>query len=223
MSFSSFSGPNIHTTHSVVNSANHLIPMVVEQSAKGERAFDIYSRLLRERIIFFTGPLDDYSGSLICAQLLFLEAENPEKDIFMYINSPGGAITAMMGIYDTMNYIKPDVATVCLGQAASAGAFLLANGAENKRYCLTNARVMIHQPLGGYQGQATDIEIHAKEILFLRQRINEILAKRTGQDLRVIEESTDRDNFFSAEKAKEFGLVDHVITSRQSLEDNQKK
>lgn len=204
------------------SSLSHLVPMVVEQSAKGERAFDIYSRLLRERIIFFTGPLDDHVGSLICAQLLFLEAENPEKDIFMYINSPGGAITAMMGIYDTMNHIKPDVATVCVGQAASAGAFLLANGAPNKRYCLPNARVMIHQPLGGYQGQATDIEIHAKEILFLRHRINEILSQRTGQDIKTVEEATDRDNFFSAEKAKEFGLVDHVITSRESLEEAQK-
>lgn len=198
---------------------NHLVPMVVEQTARGERAFDIYSRLLRERIIFFTGPLDDVHGSLICAQLLFLEAENPEKDIFMYINSPGGEITAMMAIHDTMRYIKPPISTVCMGQAASAGAFLLASGTPGKRYCLTNARVMIHQPLGGFRGQASDIEIQAKEMLKTKTLLNEILAKYTGQSLHKVEKATDRDQWFSAEEAKVFGLVDHVMGAREGLLD----
>jgi ATP-dependent Clp protease protease subunit len=197
---------------------NHLIPMVVEQSGRGERAFDIYSRLLKERIIFLTGAIDDHVSSLICAQLLFLEAENPEKDIFMYINSPGGVVTSALGIYDTMNYVKPDVATVCVGQAASAGSFLLASGKKGKRYSLRHSRIMIHQPLGGVRGQASDIEIHAKEILALRLRLNEILSECTGQSLSVIEDSTDRDQFFSPEQALAFGLVDHVISTRSELQ-----
>ena len=198
---------------------NHLIPMVVEQSGRGERAFDIYSRLLKERIIFLTGGIDDHVSSLICAQLLFLEAENPEKDIFMYINSPGGVVTSALGIYDTMNYVKPDVATVCVGQAASAGSFLLASGKKGKRFSLRHSRIMIHQPLGGVRGQASDIEIHAKEILALRLRLNEILSECTGQPLSVIEDATDRDQFFSPEQALAFGLVDHVISTRCELQE----
>lgn len=196
---------------------NDLIPIVIEQSGRGERAFDIFSRLLKERIIFLTGPIHDGNASLICAQLLFLEAENPEKDIFMYINSPGGVVTAALGIYDTMHYIKPDVATVCVGQAASAGSFLLASGAKGKRYSLQNARIMIHQPLGGVQGQASDIAIHAKEIIGLRDRLNNILAKHTGQPISVIQEVTDRDQFYSPQEAVEFGLVDQVIASREEI------
>jgi ATP-dependent Clp protease protease subunit len=190
------------------------IPMVIEQSGRGERAYDIYSRLLKERVIFLVGPVNDMTANLVVAQLLFLEAENPDKDISLYINSPGGSVTAGMAIYDTMQFIKPDVSTLCIGQAASMGALLLTAGAKNKRYCLPNSRVMIHQPLGGFQGQASDIEIHAKEILFLRQRLNEILASHTGQTIETIERDTDRDNFMSAAQSVAYGLVDKVIASR---------
>lgn len=190
------------------------IPMVIEQSGRGERAYDIYSRLLKERVIFLVGPVNDMTANLVVAQLLFLEAENPDKDISLYINSPGGSVTAGMAIYDTMQFIKPDVNTLCIGQAASMGALLLTAGAKGKRYCLPNSRVMIHQPLGGFQGQASDIEIHAKEILFLRQRLNEILANHTGQTIEAIERDTDRDNFMSATQSVTYGLVDKVIASR---------
>ena len=193
---------------------NALVPMVVEQTNRGERAYDIYSRLLKERIIFLTGPVGDEVASVICAQLLFLEAENPNKDISFYINSPGGVVTSGMSIYDTMRFIKPDVSTMCIGQAASMGAFLLSGGTKGKRYILPNARTMIHQPSGGAQGQATDIEIQAKEILFLRERLNSLLADHTGQTMEVIERDTERDRFMSAEKSVEYGLVDEVITSR---------
>jgi ATP-dependent Clp protease protease subunit len=190
------------------------IPMVIEQSGRGERAYDIYSRLLKERVVFLVGPVNDATANLVVAQLLFLESENPDKDIFFYINSPGGSVTAGMGIYDTMQFIKPDVSTLCIGQAASMGAFLLAAGAKGKRFCLPNSRVMIHQPMGGFQGQASDIEIHAKEILYLRSRLNEMLAKHTGQPIDVIERDTDRDNFMSAETAVNYGLVDKVLANR---------
>jgi ATP-dependent Clp protease protease subunit len=190
------------------------IPMVVEQSGRGERSYDIYSRLLKERVVFMVGPVNDQTANLVVAQLLFLESENPDKDIYLYINSPGGSVTAGMGIYDTMQFIKPDVSTLCIGQAASMGAFLLAAGAKGKRHCLPNSRVMIHQPLGGFQGQASDIEIHAKEILFLRARLNEMLAKHTGQSLDVIEHDTDRDYFLSAEDSVKYGLVDKVLANR---------
>ncbi|NDY97085.1 ATP-dependent Clp endopeptidase proteolytic subunit ClpP [Wenzhouxiangella limi] len=195
--------------------ALNLVPMVVEQSARGERAYDIYSRLLKERVIFVVGPIEDYSANLIVAQLLFLESENPEKDINIYINSPGGSVTAGMAIYDTMQFVKPDVATMCIGQAASMGALLLAAGAAGKRYCLPNSRVMIHQPLGGFQGQASDIDIHAREILKLKDKLNRILQHHTGQDLEVIERDTDRDKFMSGEDACEYGLIDEVLSSRQ--------
>jgi len=198
---------------------NTLVPMVVEQTAKGERSFDIYSRLLKERIIFLTGQVEDNMANLIVAQLLFLEAEDPEKDIYLYINSPGGVVTAGMSILDTMNFIKPNVVTICMGQACSMGSFLLAAGAKGKRYALANSRVMIHQPLGGYQGQASDIAIHAKEIIDLKKKLNTMLSDYTGQDFEKVEQDTDRDNFLSAEEAKEYGLVDHVITSRDSLGD----
>ena len=191
-----------------------LVPMVVEQSGRGERAYDIYSRLLKERVVFLVGPVNDVTANLVVAQLLFLESENPDKDISFYINSPGGSVTAGMAIYDTMQFIKPDVSTLCIGQAASMGAFLLAAGADGKRYALPNSRMMIHQPLGGFQGQASDIEIHAREILALRQRLNEMLAKHTGQPIERIEKDTDRDNFMSAESAKEYGLIDKVLSSR---------
>jgi ATP-dependent Clp protease protease subunit len=194
---------------------NQLVPIVIEQSGRGERAFDIYSRLLKERIIFLTGPIEDNLSALICAQLLFLESENPNKDIFMYINSPGGVVTSAMGIYDTMSYVKCKVSTICIGQAASAGALLLASGEKGKRYALPNARVMIHQPLGGFQGQASDIAIHAKEILGMRSRLNDILASKTGQPLKKIEEAVERDTFLSAEEACKFGLIDEVLTSRK--------
>lgn len=194
--------------------ALNLVPMVVEQTSRGERAFDIYSRLLKERLIFLVGPIDDNVANLVMAQLLFLEAENPEKDISLYINSPGGVVTAGMAIYDTMQYIKPDVSTICVGQAASMGALLLAAGAAGKRYALPNSRVMIHQPLGGFQGQASDIDIHAREILTLRARLNEILAKHTGQSLETIARDTERDNFKSAADAKAYGLVDEVLERR---------
>lgn len=190
------------------------IPMVVEQSGRGERAYDIYSRLLRERVVFMVGPVNDMTANLVVAQLLFLESENPDKDIHLYINSPGGSITAGMGIYDTMRFIKPDVSTLCVGQAASMGAFLLAAGAKGKRFVLPNSRVMIHQPLGGFQGQATDIEIHAKEILYLRSRLNNLLAEHTGQPIETIERDTDRDNFMNAETAVAYGLADKVMVSR---------
>ena len=191
-----------------------LIPMVVEQTAKGERSYDIYSRLLKERVIFLTGPVEDHMANLICAQLLFLESENPEKDIHLYINSPGGSVTAGMSIYDTMQFIKPNVSTLCMGQAASMGAFLLAGGEKGKRFTLPNSRVMIHQPLGGFQGQASDIQIHAKEILYIKEKLNRLLAEHTGQDLSVIERDTDRDNFMSAQTAKEYGIVDEVLLKR---------
>lgn len=191
-----------------------VIPMVVEQNSRGERAYDIYSRLLKERIIFLTGQVEDNMANLIVAQMLFLEAENPEKDIYLYINSPGGVITAGMSIYDTMQFIKPDVSTICLGQACSMGAFLLTAGQKGKRFCLPNARVMIHQPLGGYQGQASDIQIHAQEMLKVKNRMNELMALHTGQPLNVIEKDTDRDNFMSASQAMEYGLVDAILDKR---------
>ena len=194
-----------------------LIPMVIEQTARGERSFDIYSRLLKERVIFCVGPVDDQMANLIVAQLLFLESDNPDKDIQLYINSPGGVITAGMSIYDTMQFIKPDVATMCLGQAASMGAVLLAGGAHGKRYALPNSRVMIHQPLGGFQGQATDIEIHAREILHARERLNEVLAHHTGQPLDKIKHDTERDFFMSAQAATDYGVIDDVLTSRAAL------
>jgi ATP-dependent Clp protease protease subunit len=190
------------------------IPMVIEQSGRGERAYDIYSRLLKERVVFLVGPVNDMTANLVVAQLLFLEAENPDKDISFYINSPGGSVTAGMAIYDTMQFIKPDVSTLCIGQAASMGALLLAAGAKSKRYCLPNSRVMIHQPLGGFQGQASDIEIHAKEILYLRERLNYILASHTGKPVEEVARDTDRDNFMSAEQAVGYGLVDKVIANR---------
>ena len=193
---------------------NTLVPMVVETTNRGERAYDIYSRLLKERLIFLVGPIDDHMANVVVAQLLFLESENPEKDINIYINSPGGVVTAGMAIYDTMQYIKPNVSTTCIGQAASMGALLLAAGEAGKRYALPNSRVMIHQPLGGYQGQATDIDIHAREILTLRSRLNEILAKHTGQSLETIARDTERDNFKSAFEAQAYGLVDQVLERR---------
>lgn len=192
-----------------------LVPMVIETSGRGERAYDIYSRLLRERVIFLVGPVNDATANLVVAQLLFLESENPDKDIHFYINSPGGSVTAGMAIYDTMKFIKPDVSTLCIGQAASMGAFLLSAGAKGKRYALPNSRVMIHQPLGGFQGQASDIEIHAKEILYLKDKLNRMLAEHTGQTLEQIERDTDRDNFLSAPAAVEYGLVDKVLSSRE--------
>jgi ATP-dependent Clp protease protease subunit len=195
-----------------------LVPMVIEQSSRGERSYDIYSRLLKERVIFLVGPVEDHMANLVVAQLLFLEAENPDKDIHLYINSPGGVVTAGMAIYDTMQFIKPDVATMCIGQAASMGSFLLAAGAKGKRRVLPNSRVMIHQPSGGAQGQATDIEIHAREILHLRDRLNRILAAHTGQDLEVIERDTERDNFMDPEEAKKYGLIDEVVTPRDKGE-----
>ena len=201
---------------SLAPSMNALVPIVVEQTAKGERSYDIYSRLLKERVIFLTGQVEDYMANLVVAQLLFLESENPEKDIYLYINSPGGSVTAGMSIYDTMQFIKPDVSTVCMGQACSMGAFLLAAGAKGKRFALPNSRIMIHQPLGGAQGQATDIEIHAREILRLRADLNRILSERTGQPLDKIERDTERDYFMSAPDAAEYGLIDRVIDRRGS-------
>ena len=194
--------------------ALNLVPMVVEQTARGERAYDIYSRLLKERVVFVVGPVEDHMANLVVAQLLFLESENPDKDVHLYINSPGGSVTAGLSIYDTMRFIKPDVSTMCIGQAASMGAFLLSGGTKGKRYILPNARTMIHQPSGGAQGQATDIEIQAKEILFLRERLNSLLADHTGQTMEVIERDTERDRFMSAEQSVEYGLVDEVIASR---------
>ena len=195
---------------------NTLIPTVIEQSGRGERAFDIYSRLLKERIIFLVGPVTDHTANLVVAQMLFLESENPDKDIFFYIDSPGGSVTAGMSVFDTMNFVKPDVSALCLGQAASMGAFLLSAGAKGKRFALPNSRIMIHQPLisGGLGGQASDIEIHARELIKLKQKLNELLAKHTGQPLEKVERDTDRDNFMSSEAAKEYGLIDEVIATR---------
>ena len=200
--------------------ANNLVPVVVEQSARGERSFDIYSRLLRERIIFLVGEVNDNSANLIVAQMLFLEAENPDKDIYFYINSPGGSVTAGMSIYDTMNFVKCSVNTLCIGQACSMGAFLLSAGQNGKRFALPNSRIMIHQPLGGFRGQASDIEIHAKNILFMKNQLNELLAKHTGRSLTDLERDTDRDNFMSASEARDYGLIDAVLTSRTDLKAN---
>jgi ATP-dependent Clp protease protease subunit len=195
--------------------AGGLVPMVIEQTARGERSFDIYSRLLKERVIFLVGQVEDYMANLIVAQLLFLESENPDKDIHLYINSPGGSVTAGMAIYDTMQFIKADVSTMCIGQAASMGSLLLTAGAKGKRFCLPHSRVMIHQPLGGFQGQASDIDIHAKEILLIREKLNNILSAHTGQDVKKIEKDTDRDNFLSAQDAVDYGLVDKVLSNRE--------
>ncbi|ALZ84354.1 MULTISPECIES: ATP-dependent Clp endopeptidase proteolytic subunit ClpP [Pseudomonadaceae] len=197
-----------------IQAAGGLVPMVVEQSARGERAYDIYSRLLKERVIFLVGQVEDYMANLVVAQLLFLEAENPDKDIHLYINSPGGSVTAGMSIYDTMQFIKPDVSTICIGQACSMGALLLAGGAAEKRFCLPHSRMMIHQPLGGFQGQASDIEIHAREILTIRERLNKVLAHHTGQPMDVIARDTDRDNFMSGPEAVAYGLIDKVLEKR---------
>ncbi|HEX5637615.1 MAG TPA: ATP-dependent Clp endopeptidase proteolytic subunit ClpP [Gammaproteobacteria bacterium] len=197
--------------------ALNLVPMVVEQSARGERAYDIYSRLLKERVIFIVGPIEDYMANVVVAQLLYLESENPDKDISIYINSPGGVVTSGLAIYDTMQFIKPDVSTLCIGQAASMGALLLAAGAAGKRFCLPHSRVMIHQPLGGFQGQATDIDIHAREILNMRDRLNHILANHTGQSIDKIANDTDRDNFMGADDAKKYGLIDEVLTTRSMI------
>ncbi len=191
-----------------------LVPMVIEQSGRGERAYDIYSRLLKERVVFLVGPVNEVTANLIVAQLLFLESENPDKDISFYINSPGGSVSAGLAIYDTMQFIKPDVSTLCVGQAASMGAFLLCAGAKGKRFALPNSRVMIHQPMGGFQGQASDIAIHAREILYLRQQLNEIMAKHTGQEIKKVETDTDRDNFLSAEESMHYGIIDKVLSSR---------
>ena len=199
--------------------ANNLgyVPMVVEQSGRGERSYDIYSRLLKERVIFLVGPIDDMTANVVVAQLLFLEAENPDKDIYLYINSPGGSVTAGMAIYDTIQFIKPDVSTLCIGQAASMGALLLTAGEKNKRFCLPNSRIMIHQPLGGFQGQASDIEIHAKEILYLKERLNKILSNHNGQKIEKVSKDTDRDNFMSGQDAMDYGLVDRVISNRSDV------
>ncbi|MGA9854754.1 MAG: ATP-dependent Clp endopeptidase proteolytic subunit ClpP [Gammaproteobacteria bacterium] len=192
----------------------NLVPIVVEQTARGERSYDIYSRLLKERVVFIVGAIDDYVANLVVAQLLFLESDNPDKDISLYINSPGGSVTAGLSIYDTMQFVKPDVSTICVGQAASMGAWLLAGGAKGKRYCLPHSRIMIHQPLGGVQGQATDIDIHAREILYLRERLNDIMAKHTGQTIERIQQDTERDRFMSGEEAVKYGLVDSVLAQR---------
>ncbi len=196
-----------------------LVPMVIEHSGRGERAYDIYSRLLKERVVFLVGPVNEVTANLIVAQLLFLESDNPEKDISFYINSPGGSVSAGLAVYDTMQFIKPDVSTLCVGQAASMGAFLLGAGAKNKRFALPNSRIMIHQPMGGFQGQASDIEIHAKEILYLRERLNQLLSKHTGQDVETILRDTDRDNFLGAEEAVKYGLVDSVLVTRAETEE----
>jgi len=204
-------------TNIITEPQNALVPMVIEQTPRGERSYDIYSRLLKENVIFIVGQVEDHMANLIVAQMLFLEAENPEKDIFLYINSPGGSVTAGMAIYDTMNFIKPDISTVCIGQAASMGAFLLSAGAKGKRYCLPNARVMIHQPLGGFQGQASDFEIHAKEILSIKEKMNRLMAKHTDQDYEKVAKDTDRDNFLSAQDSVDYGLVDAVMTNRADV------
>ena len=207
--------------HSEIWAAGGLVPVVIEQSARGERAYDIYSRLLKERVIFLVGQIEDYMANLVVAQLLFLESENPDKDIHLYINSPGGSVSAGLAIYDTMQFVKPDVNTLCVGQAASMGALLLAGGAINKRYCLPHSRMMIHQPLGGFQGQATDIDIHAREILKVRERLNTILAKHTKQSLETIQKDTERDNFMVAEEAMQYGLIDAVLSTRQAMSTTQ--
>jgi len=204
----------IDLSHNMAPTNLGLVPMVVEQSARGERAFDIYSRLLKERVIFIVGPIEDHMANLVVAQLLFLESDNPDKDIHLYINSPGGSVTAGMAIYDTMRFIKPDVSTICVGQAASMGAFLLSAGTKGKRFALTHSRVMIHQPLGGFQGQASDIAIHAKEILKIKGQLNQLLADHTGQPIENIERDTDRDNFMAADEAQNYGLIDQVLTKR---------
>ncbi|MDD5227316.1 MAG: ATP-dependent Clp endopeptidase proteolytic subunit ClpP [Methylococcales bacterium] len=203
--------------------AGGLVPMVVEQTARGERAFDIYSRLLKERVIFLVGQVEDYMANLVVAQLLFLESENPDKDIHLYINSPGGSVTAGMSIYDTMQFIRPDVSTMCIGQAASMGAILLTGGAKGKRYCLPHSRMMIHQPLGGFSGQASDFDIHAKEILLIREKLNKVLAHHTGQTLKKVQADTDRDNFLSANDAVTYGLIDQVLTDRATAVDKTDK
>ena len=195
---------------------NNLVPMVVEQSARGERAYDIYSRLLKERVIFIVGPVEDHMANLVVAQILFLESENPDKDISIYINSPGGSVTAGMSIYDTMQFTKPDISTLCIGQAASMGAVLLAGGSEGKRYALPHSRVMIHQPLGGFQGQASDIDIHAREILKIREQLNRVLARHSGQSIETIAKDTERDNFMDSEDARQYGLIDKVLTTRNA-------
>jgi ATP-dependent Clp protease protease subunit len=202
--------------------ALNLVPMVVEQTSRGERAYDIYSRLLKERVIFLVGPVDDHTANVIVAQLLFLESENPDKDINLYINSPGGSVSAGLAIYDTMQFIKPDVSTMCVGQAASMGAMLLAAGAKGKRYCLPHSRVMIHQPLGGYQGQATDIEIHTREILKIRSQLNELLALHSGQSVETISQDTERDNFMSPQEARDYGLIDELIDTRKDDSEGKK-
>ena len=201
-----------------VITSSGLVPMVVEQTARGERSYDIYSRLLKERVIFMVGQVEDHMANLIVAQMLFLESENPDKDIHLYINSPGGSVTAGMSIYDTMQFIKPDVSTLCIGQACSMGALLLTGGAKGKRYCLPHSRMMIHQPLGGYQGQATDIEIHTKEILTIRDKLNNVMAKHTGRDLEEVARDTDRDNFMDGKTAVDYGLIDEVLETRPSTE-----
>lgn len=195
-----------------------LVPMVVEQTSRGERSYDIYSRLLKERVIFLVGQVEDHMANLIVAQMLFLESENPDKDIYLYINSPGGSVSAGLAIYDTMRFIKPDISTLCIGQAASMGAFLLTGGTKGKRHCLPNSRMMIHQPLGGFQGQASDIEIHAREIIELKHRLNTMMAENTGQKLKTIEKDTDRDNFMNADQAVEYGLVDSVLSNRSEID-----
>lgn len=205
---------NSHSSGALEAEALGLVPMVVEQTSRGERSYDIYSRLLKERVIFIVGPIEDHMANLIVAQLLFLESENPDKDISIYINSPGGSVTAGMAIYDTMQFIKCEISTLCIGQAASMGAFLLAGGEKGKRYCLPHSRVMIHQPLGGFQGQATDIDIHAREILKIRDQLNRLLAHHTGQTIETIDNDTERDNFMSSEEAKEYGLIDDVLETR---------
>ncbi len=205
---------DIRNENQMIESYAHLVPMVVEQTNRGERSYDIYSRLLKERIVFVTGPVEDQMAALVVAQLLYMESENPEKDIFMYINSPGGIVTSGMSMYDTMQYITPDVNTLCIGQASSMGSLLLTSGAEGKRFATPNARIMVHQPSGGFQGQASDIEIHAREILELRKRLNQLYVKHTGQKLATIEKAMERDNFMPPEEAKKFGLIDDIITSR---------
>ncbi len=214
-------GPGTASGNGAAIEMNVLVPMVVEQTSRGERAYDIYSRLLKERIVFLIGPVDDHVASLICAQLLFLESENPTKDIAFYVNSPGGLVSSGLAIYDTMEYVRPDISTVCVGQAASMGSLLLSAGARGKRYALPNARIMVHQPSGGFQGQATDIEIHAREILALRARLNEIYARHTGQPVDRMEEAVERDNFMTAEEARDFGLVDEVVSKRPTPADGE--
>ena len=208
-----------HMNSALDTKALNLVPIVIEQTARGERSYDIYSRLLKERVVFIVGPVEDYMANVIVAQLLFLESENPDKDIHLYINSPGGSVTAGLAIYDTMQFIKPDVSTMCIGQAASMGALLLAGGAEGKRVCLPHSRLMIHQPLGGYQGQATDIDIHAKEILLIREKLNLILSRHTKQPMEKIQRDTERDNFMGAEDAKEYGLIDKILNQREDADE----